>query len=62
VISKEVRGNPTSEAVEMEKVPKELVFELRNEEHDSDESNESDEEVDQINPIVRRYEQVRKSI
>jgi hypothetical protein len=40
----------------MEKEPEKLVFELRNEEHDSDELTESDEEVEQPTLVVRRYE------
>jgi hypothetical protein len=36
------------------------VFELRNDEHDSDELTKSDEEVEQSNLKVRRYERVKK--
>jgi hypothetical protein len=32
------------------------VFELRNEEHDLDELTESNEEVEQPTPILRRFE------
>jgi hypothetical protein len=35
-------------------------FELRNEEDDSDESNELEEEVEKLNLVVRRSERVRK--
>jgi hypothetical protein len=34
--------------------PEKVWFELRNEEVDSDESTESDEEVEQLTPVVRR--------
>jgi hypothetical protein len=44
----------------MEKEPKRLVFELRNEEHDSDESIELHEEVELHTLVVSRYGRVRK--
>jgi hypothetical protein len=47
VVFREVRGTSRIEEAQMEKEPEKLVFELRNEEHDSDESTESDEEVEQ---------------
>jgi hypothetical protein len=37
-------------------------FELRNEEDNSDESIESEEEVEQSNLVVRRLERVRKLV
>jgi hypothetical protein len=39
-----------------------MRFELRNEEEDLDESIESEEELQQTNPAVRRSKRVRKSI
>jgi len=39
-----------------------VQFELRNEEYDSNDLNESDEEVEQMTPIVRRSKQVRKLV
>jgi hypothetical protein len=35
-------------------------FELRNEEHDSDESIESEEEMEQLTPMVRRSKRIIK--
>jgi hypothetical protein len=37
-----------------------VQFELRNEEDDSDDSNGYEEEVEQLIPVVRRSERVRK--
>jgi hypothetical protein len=58
--------------VESKSEPKEIVwaennletmrFELRNKEDDSDELTESKEEVEQLNPVVRRSKRVRKPI
>jgi hypothetical protein len=56
VVFREVRGKSESEVVQIEKNPEKVRFELRNEEDDSDESTESDEEVEQLTPVVRRYE------
>jgi hypothetical protein len=56
VVFREVGGNFESEVVQIEKDPEKVRFELRNEEDDSDESTESDEEVEQPTPVVRRYE------
>jgi hypothetical protein len=39
----------------MEKEPETLVFDLMNKDHDSNESTESDEEVELQNLVVRRY-------
>jgi hypothetical protein len=47
VVFKEVGGTSKSEEVQIEKDPEKVRFELRNEEDDSDESTESDEEVEQ---------------
>jgi hypothetical protein len=44
----------------MEKEPEKLVLELRNEEHDFDESNESDEKVESLTLVIWMFEQVRK--
>jgi len=52
----EIIGTSKFEGAQMEKEPKKLVFELRYEEHDSDESTESDEEVEAPTPVVRWYE------
>jgi hypothetical protein len=46
----------------MEKELEKLVFEVRKEEYDSGKSNESDEEVEKLNPVVRRFERVRKLV
>jgi hypothetical protein len=56
VVFREVRGKSESEVVQIEKNPEKVRFELRNEEDDSDESIESDEEVEQPTPVVRRSE------
>jgi hypothetical protein len=37
-------------------------FELRNEEDDLDESTKSEEEVEQVTPVVRRLERVKKLV
>jgi hypothetical protein len=37
-------------------------FELRNEEDDSDESIESEKEVEKLTPVVRRLERIRKPV
>jgi hypothetical protein len=60
VILREVRGTYRVEEPQMEKKLEKLVFELRNEEHDSEELTESDEEVEQPTSIIRRSERVRK--
>jgi hypothetical protein len=63
VVFREVRRKSESEVVQTEKNPEKVRFELRNkEEDDSDESTESDEEVEQPTSIVRRYERVRKPV
>jgi hypothetical protein len=46
VMSREVGGTSRIEEAQSEKELEKLVFEIRNEEHDSDESTESDEEVE----------------
>jgi hypothetical protein len=56
----EVEGTSKIEEVQTEEEQEKLVFELRNDEHDSDESTKSDEEVEQLTPFVRRSERVRK--
>jgi hypothetical protein len=61
VIFREFKTTSKFEEVQKDKEPDKLVFELRNEEHDSDESTKSNEEVEQLTPIVRRSEQVRKT-
>jgi hypothetical protein len=54
VIFREVGSTSRNEEAPMEKEPEKLVFELRNEEHDSDKSIESDEEVELQTLVVRR--------
>jgi hypothetical protein len=39
-----------------------MWFELRNEEDDSNELTESEEEVEQLTPVVRRSERIRKLV
>jgi len=56
VVFNEVGGTFKSEELRMEKEPEKLVVELRNEEDYSYESIELDEEVEQLNLVVRRYE------
>jgi hypothetical protein len=62
VVFGEVRRTSKFEEVQTEKEPKKLVFELWNVEHDSNDSIESNEEVEQPNPVVRRSERLRKSV
>jgi hypothetical protein len=62
VVFKEVRDNSESEVVQIEKNPEKLRFELSNEEEDSDESTESDEEVENLTLVVRRSERVGKLV
>jgi hypothetical protein len=38
------------------------MFKLRNKEHNLDELIESNEEVEESTPIIRRFEQVRKLV
>jgi hypothetical protein len=52
-----------SEVVQKKNNPEKVRFELKNEEkYFSDESTESDEEVEQPNPITRKYERVIKPV
>jgi hypothetical protein len=60
VVIREVMGTSKSEGVQMEKETKNLVFEMKDDEHDSDESNESNEEVEWTTPFLRSSKQVRK--
>lgn len=62
VIFWEVGGTCRTEGAEMEKEPTKLVFEMKNEEHDSDKSTKSNEVVETPTLIVRRSEQVRKIV
>jgi transposase InsO family protein len=63
VVFREVRGKSESEKfVQTENNPDTVWFELRNTEDDSDELTESEEEVEQHNPVVRRSKRVRKPI
>jgi hypothetical protein len=49
--------------VQTDNNPEKVRFEFRNEEEDySDESTESDEEVEYLTPVVMRFERVRKPI
>jgi hypothetical protein len=57
VVFREVAGKSEPEVVQIENNPKKVRFELRNKEEDGlDESIETDEEVEQSTPVVRRYE------
>jgi hypothetical protein len=60
VVFREFGGTSKYEGVQMEKEPKKLVFELRNNEHDSNELAKSDEQVEHLTPVVRRSKRVRK--
>jgi hypothetical protein len=62
VIFREVRGNSKSEEVQTKKELDKLVFELRNDEHDSNESIELDEDLEHSTLVVRGYEEVRKQV
>jgi hypothetical protein len=54
VVFREVsRNSKSKDLVQMGKETKNLVFELRNEEYDSNELNKLDEEVEYSKPIVR---------
>jgi DNA-binding transcriptional regulator GbsR (MarR family) len=55
VFFREFRGNSKSEEVQTEKDLEKVRFELRDDEDDSDESPELDEKVEQLTPVVRRY-------
>jgi hypothetical protein len=57
VVFKEVRSNyKPGEIVQTNNNLEKVRFELRNEEYDLDESNESEGEVEQSTPVVRRLE------
>jgi hypothetical protein len=60
MILRKSRGTSKSEEVKTKKKPMKLMFELRNKEHDSDDSTKSDEEVEHAALVVRTYEQVQK--
>jgi hypothetical protein len=62
VIFREVGGTSRTKEDQMEKEPEKMVFKLRNEENDSNESIESNEEVEQPTLVVRRYGCIRKPI
>jgi hypothetical protein len=62
VVFKEVEGKSEFEVVQTKNNPDKVRFELRNEEDDLDESIESNEEVEQLTPVVRRSERVRKLV
>jgi hypothetical protein len=53
---KSERKSEPEEIVQTKNNPEKVWFELRNEEDDSDESTESEEEVEQPTPVVRRSE------
>jgi hypothetical protein len=55
-----VGGTSEYEEVQTKKEIERMVFELRNEENDTNELTESDKEVEQLTLVVRRYERVRK--
>jgi hypothetical protein len=59
---RELESDSNIEEAQTEKEPNKLVFEIRNEEHDSKESIESNEEVETLNLVVRRLERVKKPI
>jgi hypothetical protein len=56
VVFREVGGTSNSEEFQTKKDLEKVRFELRNEEDDSNESIESDEEVEQLTSVVRRFE------
>jgi hypothetical protein len=56
VVFREFGGTSKSKDVEMENELEKLVFEVRNEECDSDELIELDEELEQMTLVVRRSE------
>jgi hypothetical protein len=63
VVFREVGGKyEPEETVQIKNNPETVRFELRNEEYDSDESTELEEEVEQLTPVVRRFERVRKPV
>jgi hypothetical protein len=57
VVFKEVGRMSESKVVQTENNPKKVRFELRKKEED-----DSDEEVEQMTPVVRRYELLRKPV
>ena len=58
-----VKGySQVEEVVQTKNYPDTMRFELRNEEYDSDESNEYEEEVEQLTTVIRRLERERKPI
>jgi len=54
------RNSKSKDLVQMGKETKNLVFELRNEEDDSDELTKLDEEVEYSKLVVRWYKRLRK--
>jgi hypothetical protein len=63
VVFREFRGNfEHEEVVHTENNPNIIWFELRNEEYDSDESIEFEEEVEQMTPVVKSSEKVKKPV
>jgi hypothetical protein len=63
VVFREVGGKFEPEKiVQTKNNPDTMQFELRNKEEDSDELIESEEEVEQHTPVVRRSERVRKLV
>jgi hypothetical protein len=61
VVFREFKGNfEPEEVVQTKNNPNMVWFEMRNEENDSDESTESEEEVEQWTLVVRRSERIRK--
>jgi hypothetical protein len=63
VVFIEVRGKSEyEEVVRTKNYPDTVQFELRNEKYDLDESTESEEEVKQLTPVIRRLERVRKPV
>jgi hypothetical protein len=63
VVFREVEGKSKPEEIgQIENNHETMLFELRNEEDDSNDSIESKEEVEQPNLIVRRSERVRKPV
>jgi hypothetical protein len=63
VVFREVGGKfEPEEIVQTENNPETMRFEMRNKEYDSDESTESEEEVEHQNLIVRRLERVIKLV
>jgi hypothetical protein len=62
-VFREVRSKSKSEEnVQKENNPETMWFEIRNEEDDSDELTKLEEEVEQLTPVGRRYERVRKLV